>query len=433
MIGQSPRRNFLKTAALTGAVAASGLALSRSVHAAGSNVIRIGLVGCGGRGTGAAFQALATGEDVRLMAVGDYFKSRAMGAAASLQEQFPEQVEISEDRIFDGFENDKGVIASDIDVLLIACAAKFHPLYALRGIEAGKHVFAEKPNAMDGEGLATLKQVVEFARKKNLSFLSGLHSRYCLQYAALVDKIHRGMIGEVRTIQSAFLRSPYGVRGYPADMSELDVQVYNQYMFNWLSGDDFTQSLVHNVDRMTWVLDGKTPIAAVGMGGRASMIARDYGDVFDHHHATFYYPEDHCRLFAWCRTEAGCYDEYDDIIIGSRGTAYWNAAKIVGETNWQYEGRHTGGHQEEQTAFFKAIREGNRLDSGDYAINSSAMAILGQVACYTGQRITWDEMVDSEFTFGPKASECMADMEPPVRLGEDGSYPVPVPGVCKYW
>ncbi|MDR1957833.1 MAG: Gfo/Idh/MocA family oxidoreductase [Planctomycetaceae bacterium] len=427
------RRGFLKTAAVLGTAAGAGLSLARSVHAQGSGVIKIGLIGCGGRGLGAASQAMRSGKDVKLVAVGDYFKERAKNGAAALKDQNPDQVEVPEDRIFDGFQNDLGVTGSEADVILIACAAKFHPYYAKHAVEAGKHVFVEKPHAVDSAGIHTLEEAVKIAREKGLSFLSGLQSRYCPQSRALVEQIHSGAIGEVRAVQSAFLRAPYGVRGYPAGMPELDVQVYNQYMFRWLSGDDFTQSLVHNVDRMTWALHGELPVQAVGMGGRASMTKREFGDVFDHHSAIYHYKGDHCRLFAVCRTETGCYDLYDDLILGSKGTAYWNEAKIVGETNWKYEGRHLSGHLEEQLDFYAKLRKGERVDSGDYMVNSTLMAILGQVACYTGRMITWQELYGSKFVFKPAPEECTAGMNPPVIPGENGLYPVPVPGQHAWW
>ncbi|MDR0871181.1 MAG: Gfo/Idh/MocA family oxidoreductase [Planctomycetaceae bacterium] len=406
-----------------------------AVHAQGSGTIKIGLIGAGGRGLGAANQALSTGKDVRLVAVGDYFKDRAARGAEALKKQFPEQVDVPNDRIYDGFQNDKGVIASGADVILIACAAKFHPLYAKHAVEAGKHVFVEKPNAIDAAGIHTLEEAVAIAREKKLSFLAGLHSRYCPPYQALVEQVQNGAIGEVRMIQSTFLRSPYGVRGnVPAGASELDFQVWSQYMFSWLSGDDFTQSLVHNVDRMTWLLGGKTPTHAFGMGGRASMTDKKFGNVFDHHAAAFIYPGDTCRLYAFCRTETGCHHSYDDLIIGSKGTAYWNAGKIVGETNWHYDGKKLDGHAEEQIALFDAVRKGERIDSGDYVVKSTMMAILGQIASYTGKMISWQELYESKFLFKPAPEECVAGIDPPVVPDpKTGSYPVPIPGQHKWW
>ena len=430
---QSTRRDFLKVAAGAGAAVTAGLSITRSAHAAGSGVIKVGLIGSGSRGLGAAIQALNTGRDVKLVAIGDYFKLRASDGLQAIRGEYPEQVEVPEDRIFDGFENAQGVINSGADVILIACVAKLHPYYTKLALEAGKHVFVEKPNAIDSAGVHVVEENIALAREKNLCHLSGLHSRFCPQYQALVEKIHDGAIGEVKAIQSTFLRSPYGVRGYPEGMSELDLQIYNQYMFSWLSGDDFVQSLVHNVDRMTWLLGGRKPIQAFGMGGRASMTAREFGNVFDHHAGVFIYPEDKCRLYAYCRTETGCYDSYDDVIFGTKGVAYWNEAKIVGETNWKYQGAYLGGHQEEQTALFDGIRNGKRIHSDGHIADSTMMGILGQMACYTGKMVTWKELYDSKFVHQPAPDQCVAGMAPPVVPGPNGSYPVPIPGQQTWW
>ncbi|MDR2756503.1 MAG: Gfo/Idh/MocA family oxidoreductase [Planctomycetaceae bacterium] len=422
------RREFLKKSIIAGTTVSAGLSVARFAHAQGNGTIKIGLIGCGSRGLGAANQALSTGNDVRIVAIGDYFKDRAKVGADALRKQLPKQCDITEDRIFDGFQNDLGVIASGADVILIACAAKFHPLYAKHALEAGKHVFVEKPNAIDSAGIHTLEEAIAIAREKKLSFLAGLNSRYSPQYQALVEQIHNGAIGEIRTIQSTFLRAPYGVRGYPDGMSELDMQVYNQYMFSWLSGDDFIQSLVHNIDRVMWLLGGKTPTHAFGMGGRASMTDRQFGNVFDHHAATFIYPDDSYRVYAFCRTEKGCYNSSDDLIIGTKGVAYLKAAKIVGETNWRYEGQISSGHMAEQVALFTALRKGERIDSGDYVSKSTTLAILGQIAAYTGKMISWQELYDSKFVFKPAPEECVAGIAPPVVPGLNGSYPVPIPG-----
>ena len=428
----STRREFLKAATVAGA-ALSSLSVARSAHAQGNGTIKVGLIGSGGRGLGAVNEALGTGKDVKFVAIGDYFKNRAQNGLSALRNAFPDQVDVPDDRVFDGFQNGQGVISTDADVILIACAAKFHPLYSKCALEAGKHVFAEKPNAIDAAGIKMLEECVTVSKEKNLCFLAGLQSRFCPQYQALVEKVHDGAIGEVRSIQSTFLRAPYGVRGYPEGMSELDVQVYNQYMFRWLSGDDFTQSLVHNVDRMTWLLGGRIPTHAFGMGGRSSMTDRQYGDVFDHHAAVFHYPNDACRLFAFCRTTTGCHGSYDDIIFGSKGTAYWNESRIAGETNWKYEGPRAGGHGEEQIALMNGIRKGERVHSDDYIVNSTTMAVLGQVAAYTGKWIAWQEMVDSGFVFEPAPEDCVAGMDPPVIPGANGSYPVPIPGQHTWW
>ena len=426
------RRQFLKHSAVAGAAVTVGLAAVPAVHAQGGGKIKIGLIGCGGRGKGAANEALATGKDVQIVAIGDYFKSRALLGKDVLKRAFPDQVDIPDENVFDGFQNYAGVIGADVDVVLIACAAKFHPYYAKAAVEAGKHVFVEKPCAIDSAGVHVLEEAIAIARQKNLSFLAGFHSRYMPQGQALVEQIQNGAIGEVRAIQSNFLRPPYGFRGTYDGITELDYQFYNQYVFSWLSGDDFTQSLVHNVDRMSWML-GRYPTAAYGMGGRASSFGRKYGNVFDHHSAVFYYGEDNLRLFGACRTEEGCFNNYNDIIFGTKGMADWNSTNIRGETDWKFAGKREGGHPQEQAALFQALRKGERLDSGDYAAKSSLMAILGQVACYTGKMITWDEIYNSKFEFKPLFADCAAGMAPPVLPDTEGNYPVPIPGNNPWW
>ncbi|MDR1925225.1 MAG: Gfo/Idh/MocA family oxidoreductase [Planctomycetaceae bacterium] len=429
---KTTRREFLKKSTVAGAAVTTGLSVAQFAHAQGSGTIKIGVIGCGGRGIGAAEQALQTGKDVKLVAVGDYFKQRAKDGLERLKKRFPNQCDTNDDHVFDGFDNYKAVIASDADVILIACAAKFHPLYTKHALESGKHVFVEKPNAIDPAGVHVLEEAVKIARDKKLSLLAGLHGRYCPQFQETVKQIHDGIIGDVVTIQSNFLRKPYGVRGYPKEMNELDLQFYNQYRFNWLSGDDVTQSLVHNLDRMSWVLNGTMPTHAYGVGGRASMTERQYGNLFDHNAVTYLYKDDAHRLFAFCRMANGCFDSYDDFIIGTKGVAYWNEGKIVGEKNWKYSGKNQAGHAEEQVALFNALRKGERIDSGDYVVKSTMMAILGQMATYTGQKISWDELYNSNFTFKPNPEECTTGMTPPIQPQADGTYPVIIPGKFKW-
>ena len=433
------RRQFLKHSALAGAAVTAGISTvsaASAVHAGGSGKIKVGLIGCGGRGRGAVNQALQTGKDVEIVAVGDYFKSRAVSTRTLFMRELPEdQVRIPEENVFDGFQNHLGVIGADVDVVLIAGAAKFHPLQALAAVKAGKHVFVEKPCAIDSAGIHMLEKAVALAQQKSLSFDAGFQSRFRPAGIALVEQIHNGAIGEVRAAQCNFLRSPYGVRGSFEGMTELEFQIFNQYVFSWLSGDDFTQSLVHNVDRISWVL-GKYPTAAYGMGGRAAAFGRQYGNVFDHHSAVFYYGNDNCRVFAACRTQNGCFNEYNDIIFGAKGMTDWNSAVIRGETNWRFTGERVdqgSQMQRQQTALFDAVRKGERVDGGDYAVKSSLMAILGQIACYTGHMITWDDIYNSQFEFTPTVAECIAGTASPVPPGPDGTYPVPVPGSNPWW
>ena len=410
---------------------ASALALSRSAHAAGMDELKVGLIGCGSRGTGALIQVLEYDKTAKVVAMGDYVEERVGRYATALKHNFPERVDIKPEQCFSGFDNYKRVIESDCDVVLIACAAAFHPLYTKAALLAGKHVFVEKPHAIDVAGIHELNDALKIAREKNLCFLSGLHSRWCGQWQATIEKIREGLIGDVKMIQSTFLRAPYGVYPPVVHRNELDNQIANQYHFRWLCGDDVTQSLVHNLDRMNWVLgDDKLPIRCFGLGGRSSMIAPEFGDVFDHHTAVYEYP-DGVRLYAMCRTTTGCYDEYDDLVIGSKGTVRWNAARIFdpkGNQIWRYEGPFHGGHFEEKVALVDAIKAGKPLISGQHLIDGTMTAILGQLACYTGKMHNYTDVYNSKFRFGPDPAECKDGMDPPVLPDEKGIYPVPVPG-----
>ena len=426
------RRQFVKfsTAALS-AAAVGALPLSRSAHAAGSDIIRIGVIGCGGRGPGAAVNAMNVDPGVRLVALSDVFMSRVQGARKRLQAEKPQQVTVDDDHCFAGLDGYKHVIQS-VDVVLIACAAKFHPFYALEAIKAGKHVFVEKPHAIDPVGVRQAMEAAELARQKGLSIMSGLQSRYTPGFQETIKRIHDGAIGEIVAIEENFLRGPYGLYPrLPAYKTEVEYQLANQYHFTWLCGDDVVQSLVHNVDRATWAMKEQTPVWARGMGGRAASFGEIYGDVFDHHGVVYQYANG-VRMYAFCRTQNGCYNESSSLLMGSKGRCNLTACTIEGETKWRYTGPGGNPYDIEHKVLFEAIRSGKPINAGDYMARSTMVAVMGQLACYTGQQLTWDQLMKSDFYYRPKPEEVRLDMEPPVKLGPDGQYPVfATPGVTK--
>lgn len=426
---QTSRRNFLRlTGAAIPTIALAGLEVSRFAHAAGSDIIRVGMIGCGGRNSGAAVQALRADSGARLVAMCDIFMDRVKAKREEIKKQMPDQVIVDDDHCFVGLESYKRVIECS-DVVLIANAAKFHPIHMMAAIEAGKHVFVEKPHGIDPYGVKLTAKACELARKKNLCVVSGLHSRHHPGYAETVEKIHDGAIGDVITIEEKFLRAPYGVIPRNPALTELQWQLSTQYHFNWLSGDDVVQSLVHNLDRATWVLNGLTPIRCYGMGGRSSMVEQIYGNVFDHH-AVIYEYANGVKLFAFCRTTTGCYDEYSSIVHGSKGKASIMGCRIWGETNWRSQANGDP-YQIEHNKLFAAIRSGTPINNGDYMVKSTMIAVMGQISCYTGIAITWEEINNSDFFYPPKPEDCRDDMEPPVKPGPDGSYPVYIPGKTK--
>lgn len=422
----SSRRQFLKTSTAAAATVALGsLDISRVAHAAGCDVLRVGMIGCGGRNAGAAAQALTADCGARLVAMNDIFLDRIQEKREAIRTEKGAQVDVPDDRCFAGFDGYKHVIEAS-DVVLIANAAKFHPMHAMAAIQAGKHAFVEKPHGIDPAGLKLMDQVCALAREKGLCVVSGLHSRHHPGYAETVERIHDGAIGDVLAMEENFLRAPYGVVDRKPGLSELEWQFSTQYHFRWLSGDDVVQSLVHNLDRASWVMGNEVPVKCHGLGGRSSMTDPMYGDVFDHHSVVYEF-ENGVRVYAFCRTTTGCYDESSSIIMGTKGRASLLACRIWGENSWRWQGQGDP-YQIEQDRLFAAIRAGKPLNNGDYMTRSTGIAVMGQLSCYTGREVTWDELQQSDFYYPPCVDDCHDGMEPPTKPGPDGSYPVPVPG-----
>jgi len=426
---KSTRREFLRTSAAAVTAGAVGtLDLSRSAHAAGSDILKVGMVGCGGRNTGAAGQALTADKGARLVAMCDIFMDRVKAKRDVIKKDRGDQVTVSDDHCFAGFDGYKHVIEA-VDVVLIANAAKFHPLHAMAAIQAGKHVFVEKPHAIDPYGIKMVNAACELAKQKDLSIMSGLQSRHHPGYAETVQRIHDGAIGDVVALEENFLRAPYGIIGRDPKLTELQYQCSTQYHFAWLSGDDVPQSLVHNLDRASWVLRGEMPLKCHGLGGRSTMVEEVYGDVFDHHSVIYEFASG-VRIYAFCRTTSGCYDENSSIVLGDKGRASVTKGQIWGENAWRWRGQGDP-YQIEHDKLFAAIRSGKPVNAGDYMAKSTMIGIMGQISCYTGKEVTWEQINQSEFYYPPKPEDCHDDMEPPTKPGPDGSYPVYKPGRTK--
>ena len=425
----SSRRKFLEKSAL-GAAAAYGLSVARGAHAAGSQVIKIGMIGCGGRCSGAAGSALGTGKDVKLVAMTDVFQKRMQNRRNLFNTQFADQFAATDETCTFGLDGYKTVIEAS-DAVLVACSSKFHSFYAEEAVKAGKHVFVEKPHAIDPAGCIRLKRACEMAKEKNVSIVSGHESRYSYAYREQTKQIHAGAIGDVVAIQSMFLRGPYGLVGRDTALSETEYQFSNWYHFRWLSGDDVSQSLVHNLDRMRWVLREENPTWCFGLGGRSTSFGEVYGDMFDHHTVVYEFASGP-RLYAVCQTRNNCYGSWDDILMGTKGVCHWSACRIEGETNWRYEGPSNNPHDEEQNILIGSIRDGKPVNHGDTMIDSTYVAIMGQIACYTGKPVRWEEMLKADFEFEPKVADVRLEMEAPTKPDATGNYPLPIPGLTEY-
>lgn len=428
-ISKSTRRTFLKStsaAALSASIAGSG-DLSRRVYAAGDDVIKIGMIGAGGRCTGAAMDAMRADDGVRLVAMSDVFQERVDASRAEIKSKMPDQYAVDDNHAFVGCDGYKKVIESDVDVVLIACASLFHPPYSKAALEAGKHVFVEKPHAIDPSGVQIVRETIDLAKRKNLSLVSGLMNRYVPGVQETMKRIHDGAIGDIVAIEENFLRAPYVLKARQPDDSEMEYQFRNWYHFSWLSGDDVIQSLVHNLDKALWALGEKPPAKAHGLAGRSSMFGELYGDVFDHHSVVYEY-DDGVKIYALCRTQDNCHNGVSDIIMGTKGKCDLLNNRITGETHWQYEGPHGNGYINEHKDLFQGIRTGRPVVS-EYMAASTMTAVMGQMACYSGIQLTWEEACGSKFRFGPPDGDFT--MTPPKVPGPDGNYPIAIPGRTK--
>ncbi|HVX66300.1 MAG TPA: Gfo/Idh/MocA family oxidoreductase [Bryobacteraceae bacterium] len=419
---KNSRREFLKSSAAL---------LATAGYAYGSDAIRIGVIGCGGRGEAAAMNAMNAGKDIRLVAMGDLLADRVQEKRTALKLKYPGQVAVDDEHCFSGFDAYKHVIES-ADVVIVANAAKFHPLHLKTAVEAGKHVFLEKPHAIDPAGVKMVRAACALARQKGLSVVSGLQSRYHPGYRETMQRVHDGAIGDILVIQETWLRPPYVLYPRRPGQSEVVYQGSNQYHFHWLSGDDVPQTLIHNLDRARWALKEQTPARAYGMGGRSTLRGEIYGDVFDHN-AVVYEFASGVRLYAYCRTIPNCYEENSSLLIGTKGRCDLLKLRITGETNWEHPGPKSkaDAYDLEHVALFQSIRSGKPLNNGDYMADSTLTGVMGQLTCYTGKLVTWEQASSSDFYYAPRPEDVRADMEPPVKPGANGIYPVFVPGETK--
>jgi predicted dehydrogenase len=415
------RRQFLKTS--TAAVVSSAMAahrtLAQSVHVAGSDLLRVGLIGCGGRGTGAAAQALAADKNVKLVAMGDAFKDRLQSSLGMLKEDknVAHKIDVPEDRCFVGFDAYKQVIGSGVDVVLLAEPPHFRPQHLKAAVEAGKHVFAEKPVAVDAPGVRSVLATCEEARKKNLSIVSGLCLRYSQGFQETIHRIHDGAIGDIRALQANDYRGPIWVKPRRPEWSDMEWQMRNWYYFTWLSGDFNVEQHVHFLDVCAWVMGGEYPARAIGTGGRQVRTGPEYGNIYDHHSVVYEYANG-VKLFSNCRQQAGCHNDMSCQVLGGKGSADISERQpsISTDTQWRYRGPNNNIYQTEHDELFASIRNGKPINNGDYMAKSTLLAIMGRMATYTGQLITWEQAMNSKEDLTPQKYEWGSVPTPPVAL-----------------
>ncbi|MCI0721607.1 MAG: Gfo/Idh/MocA family oxidoreductase, partial [Acidobacteria bacterium] len=378
------------------------------LHVAGSDLLRVGLVGCGGRGTGAATQALAADKNVKLVAMADAFEDRLKASLERLKadKKTGHKVDVASDRCFVGFDAYQKLIDSGVDVVLLAEPPHFRPRHLKAAIDAGKHVFAEKPVAVDAPGVRSVLATCEEAKKKNLSIVSGLCLRYSFGFRDTVQRIHDGALGEIRALQANDYRGSIWVKPRQPEWSDMEWQMRNWYYFTWLSGDFNVEQHVHYLDVCTWVMKNEYPIKAVGMGGRQVRTGPEYGHIYDHHSVVYEYASG-ARLFSNCRQQAGCHNDMSSFAFGTKGEAEVSERRlsISNGSEWTWRGKTDNFYQTEHDDLFASIRSGKPINNGDYMAKSSLLAIMGRMATYTGQVITWEQAMNSTEDLTPAKYE----------------------------
>ena len=396
------------------------------VHAAGQETtLKVGLVGCGGRGTGAAAQALQADANVKLVALGDAFTDRLQTSLATLQKQkeVAHKIDVAPDRCFVGFDAYQNVLDCGVDVVLLTTPPHFRPMHLKAAVDAGKHVFAEKPVAVDAPGVRSVLATCEEAQRKNLSVVSGLCLRYSYGFQETIKRIHDGALGEIRALQANDFRGPIWVKPRQPGWTDMEWQMRNWYYFTWLGGDFNVEQHVHFLDVCAWIMKNQYPVSAVGLGGRQARTGPEFGNIYDHHSVIYEYANG-VKLFSQCRQQAGCRNDMSSHVLGEKGAAEVSERRlrITAGVPWTYEGKKNEFYQTEHDELFAGIRNGKSINNGDYMAKSTLQAIMGRMATYTGQLITWDQAMNSTEDLSPKRYGW--DAEPPPS-------PIAIPGLTK--
>ncbi len=424
------RRSFLRNSGTAvGATLAAGLAVSRSAHAAGSDVLRVGLVGCGPRGTGAAVNALNADSHSRLVAMADLFPENVRASRQNIENLKPEQAAVDDDHCFTGFDGYKKVIESGVDVVLLALPTHFHPACLKACVEAGKHVFCEKIHAVDAPGVHAVLAAGELARQKGLSIVSGLAWRYHTGVCETMKRVLDGAIGDIVAIEETCNTGSLRSRPRRPEWTEMEYQIRDWFNFFWLSCDLPGLNLVHNLDKAAWAMREEPPLRAWGTGGRQTRVGPQYGDAWDHHAIVYEYA-DGVRMYAYCRQQNGCWTSIADHFLGTNGRCDLLRCRIEGQTKWQYDGPDCNRFDLEHAALFSSIRSGKPINNSLYMARSSMLAIMGTWATYSGRVITWEAAMRSKHVLAPE--RYALDADPPTKPDSDGRYPMPVPGETRF-
>jgi len=411
------RRDFVKATSL----AAAGVALTplRSIASArGADTVKVGVIGCGGRGTGAAADCLTADPSVKIVAMGDLFADRVKGSRGELSkmEEFKGRVDVPDDRIFTGFDAYQKVIASGVDLVILATCPHFRPIHFEAAIKAGKHVFFEKPVAVDPTGIRKVLAAAEIADAKKLCVVAGTQRRHSTEYLAAMQRIKAGDIGKVVAARCYWNQGGLWVHNRKANESDVEWQIRNWLYFTWLSGDHICEQHVHNLDVMNWAI-GSHPLSASGMGGRQVRTGAEYGHIFDHFAIEYQYP-DNVHVLSMCRQIDGTDGKVEEDVQGTEGRLHTRPgfAEITGKKPWKFDGQNPTPYVQEHVDLLAAIRGGKHINEAKQVAESTLTAIMGRMAAYTGKTVTWEQALKSKLDLSPPSYELGALPVPAVAV-----------------
>jgi len=431
------RRAFLRTSSTALAGAALAGAIARPGYTSEDNTIKIALIGCGGRGTGAAAQALSSKGPTQLWAAADVFEHRLESSLKNISAQHGSQVVVPPERRFVGVDAYKHAMATlnKGDVVLLTTPPAFRPIHFEHAVEKDCHVFMEKSFAVDAPGIRRVLKTGELARQKNLKVAGGLMSRHYKPLEEAVRQIHDGLIGEVITAWAYRMHGPVGIGARQPGMKELAYQIANYSCFTWLNGSFIVDWLIHNIDVCCWVKDS-WPVSVQGIGGR--QVRREADQLFDHYGAEYTFA-DGTRLYAQGRHQTKCYDFFGDIIHGAKGSAvlgegqpkpriFRGHKQSSDQLVWEYKGAPCDAYQVEHDLLFDAIRNNKSYNETERCAKSCFTAIMGRMACESGEVIHWDDALASNVELAPGLDSLTWDGNPPVVPDSQGQYPIAMPG-----
>ena len=436
------RREFLRQGTLlAGGLIAAPLLANANYFSGAADAIKIVLVGCGGRGTGAAMQALLSKQNVKLVAMADAFRDNLDNCFNALNSDdisdwsgtkgnLKDKIDVTEERKFTGFDGYLKAIAL-ADVVILTTPPGFRPIHFEEAVKQGKHIFMEKPVATDPAGIQKVLAAAAIAKQKKLNVVVGLQRHYQNSYRELFKR--KDMIGDITSAQAWWNNDGVWVRPRKYNQTEMEYQMRNWYYFNWLCGDHITEQHIHNLDVINW-FKGSYPVKAQGMGGRQVRKGKDHGEIFDHHYVEFTYA-DGSVLNSQCRHIPGTMSKVDELLIGTKGKIQAGEANIIdnkGKVIYQFDKKiENNPYQTEHDELFAAIVKGEyKFADAENGAKSTMTSILGRMATYSGQVVEWDKAINSGIDIHPKAYDW--DALPPVLPNADGFYPIAIPGVTKY-